>query len=474
MTSAMTKATISSLPTELRCQIWETIARASDVSNLLQVDRRTRAEVLSQIPGGKLPWGEDYAQLILQTYRIDLDKLVIVVDSDLSSSYFLRFEATTSGALEPMVWSVSDLDSPLARCLQHLRPRHTVVEFLAPRGGYHLAAILIMRAKLFDVMSILTRLKRPGEFPEPPSYKIRFREHEEARHRAKRFWVNRVAPDIVRARHPERLRNRKKREAILADSDSSWRRNNPPVLALPRFYECLLLPLVYHPLWRSAHVVFDRPPTVRESSFLSRTLARRENAAGEVHWQKHETFHGVEELLLHNWRVCGRLPTTWAIAANGMARRRELESEVARYQHKYRLWGLTRVYNNLSILAAYFRDLLAQMHGEEADRLKAHILRTWFLSRNNTFSAKHKPDKAGLGDWKSAFPEWESRFSRRQKEVAGLRATYLSWANYQKYMRVFGMEEKKIEHWDFDWLKNLVDLSEKQDIDVMLERLDGI
>ena len=155
-------ATLSELPPELRLLIWEAVGEIEDLSTLLRLARRTRAEVISVLPAGFVFCGSGKFT--------ELDQLVIVVNGRCSERYWLELEATR--ARKRYAWSTRDLDSALLQGLKLCQPREMVVEFRAPKGGYHLASLLTMRAKPCDVHKVLDSMKAAA----PKSVEIRFRE----------------------------------------------------------------------------------------------------------------------------------------------------------------------------------------------------------------------------------------------------------------------------------------------------------
>lgn len=71
------------------------------------------------------------------------------------------------------VWTIKQLDStPVVALLPRYKAKRITVEFNPPCTGFRLAAFLILRAKLFDLCTLLDRIAAQ----ESPILEIRFRE----------------------------------------------------------------------------------------------------------------------------------------------------------------------------------------------------------------------------------------------------------------------------------------------------------
>ncbi|KAK1772037.1 hypothetical protein QBC33DRAFT_592916 [Phialemonium atrogriseum] len=271
-----TKSRLLALPTEMRLAIWAAVGEQENFSNLLQVSKQIRSEVLHGIPGGSLSCrcsslDIDSSSFNKCRYSFPVDQLTIIVDSSCSEQSWLTFSVRVCHGRGSSTWTVKNLRSSLARNLIHYKPRGVVVEFRAPKKGYYLAAFIILRAKLDNVALVLGWIRPQANM----SLRIRFADpwSENEKRPAKPFWEN-CPLGRERHRYPR------------------WDRR------FPYFYEFLMTPLICNWAWRNATVVFDREPRRKSTSFVSGYLG---NGQKRVH------YHGYKELILANWGTCHEL-----------------------------------------------------------------------------------------------------------------------------------------------------------------------
>lgn len=177
--------TVSALSCEIRQTIRGEVGKTEDLNNLLQVDRRTRAETIDIIPGG------------VCTNEINVHKLTVIVNWHCSGSCWLESAVTESPTQKkPKTFCISDLDSPLARNLTCHRRANTVVQFRAPDKGHHLAALLLLRAKLCDVLTILAGIGSSPAYKSLP-FTIRLMDKSSPSRGTRPFFVN-LPPDFVK------------------------------------------------------------------------------------------------------------------------------------------------------------------------------------------------------------------------------------------------------------------------------------
>jgi hypothetical protein len=224
-----------------------------------------------------------------------IDELIITAAPDCGERRWLQLTTrlpTTRAA--KTTWSVADLDSRFVRVLRYYQPKNIVIEFKSPAIDYTshttvnsdcLRAILILRAKIFDICEMLGWFKaqqkqsRQIRFIDPArtsstvartdpdllAYKtVPFSlswgplSTPKAQRPPKSFWERhwRLGPDIYIIGCTDLQKSvsyrRTTREA------RRWAYSRQPI-----FHEILLMPLCLHWAWRNAKISFDHPPQCR-------------------------------------------------------------------------------------------------------------------------------------------------------------------------------------------------------------------
>jgi hypothetical protein len=159
------------------------------------------------------------------------------------------------------VWTIKQLDSTLVvALLPYYKAKRIKVEFEPPSKAFRLAAFVILRAKLFDLCTLLDRITAQ----QTPTLEIWFREPAPGIRPCYRqsFWEDR--PQMSQASRADR---RGARYYLGVDRPNKRALEKREIY--PYFYECLMLPLIVHPLWRHAAIRFDREPGRLKTSVLS-------------------------------------------------------------------------------------------------------------------------------------------------------------------------------------------------------------
>lgn len=159
------KGYLALLPTELRQLIWDAVGKVDDYDSLLRTDQRTRCEILSRLPGGILECAQSGICQDSEgcNNHTVVDEITIMVDPDREDGSWLKIRL--AWAKRQTVWKVRDINTNfLALTLFHYRAKRVTVEFHPPTKGFRFAAFLVLRAKLFDVGTLLGRIQFQ---PEP-------------------------------------------------------------------------------------------------------------------------------------------------------------------------------------------------------------------------------------------------------------------------------------------------------------------
>ncbi|KAB5572799.1 hypothetical protein GE09DRAFT_684437 [Coniochaeta sp. 2T2.1] len=285
--TAQALASLSSLPPEVRRQIWDHIAETHDLTPLLDTSRWTRQDIKSRLPGGIPTCPGPRCWYPFKTCARPVDEIRVVVEPWCSDHSWLKLVLRRHKS--ESVWTIRQIDGTfLTSQLRNYPARRVVVEFHPPaqRRGFRLATFLTLRAKLYDVCVLLGRVRLTGQ--TTPELEIVFRDAPAEVRACWRhsFWED--SPSMILARR-RGFGGVPKREL----SRYGWFKE------CPFYYECLMLPLILHPLMRNAAVRFDggREPDRRSASsaaaFINGT-APGQRLVGP----------GYKALSLLNWDYC--------------------------------------------------------------------------------------------------------------------------------------------------------------------------
>ncbi|KAB5554589.1 hypothetical protein GE09DRAFT_1287117 [Coniochaeta sp. 2T2.1] len=285
--TAQALASLSSLPPEVRRQIWNHIAETHDLTPLLATSRWTRQDIKSRLPGEIPTCAGPRCWYPFKTCARPVDEIRVVVEPWRSDHSWLKLVLRRHKS--ESVWTIRQIDETfLTSQLRNYPARRVVVEFRPPaqRRGFRHAAFLTLRAKLYDVCVLLGRVRLTGQ--TTPELEIVFRDAP-AEVRAcwrQSFWED--SPSMILAR-------RRGFGGVPKGELSRYRWFKE----CPFYYECLMLPLLLHPLMRNAAVRFDggREPDRRSASsaaaFINGT-APGQRLVGP----------GYKALSLLNWDYC--------------------------------------------------------------------------------------------------------------------------------------------------------------------------
>jgi hypothetical protein len=257
--------------------IYEGLADEEDMSSLMHSCRQLRCEVLSRMPGGCTV---DYTQLwnheqdhTFNDYlrdKVQVELLTFIAEPWYSPGSALKVQVTWRlpggpGKTKTSSWAIRDLSSPMAYYIGLYRPECVSIEFEAPTKGCSLLALLILRAKVFDIRQLMrTYLRlpartRPFDSGYPPGgIQILFRgglDPDRPHTSRKSFWLMRP-PGVVSAREGVGQAKYKGRTM----RTSGQRRE-----VYPYFYECLEIPLTSFWRVRPAGYVLDLPVAGRQA-----------------------------------------------------------------------------------------------------------------------------------------------------------------------------------------------------------------
>ncbi|KAL7905847.1 hypothetical protein GGI35DRAFT_488111 [Trichoderma velutinum] len=272
---------IQQLSPELRYMIWSEVSQTDSYTQLLRTSHLIRADILALIPrAGFSCQCSPYVPCTCGK-SIDVKRLTITVEPECSPQSWLKFSVSMHRGQE-ISWRVESLDGILAQPLRYFHPKEIFIDFQAPKKGDYHISLLILRAKVFDVCSVLDLVQAQRE----RSLHLHFSDPwaKSGGGPNKPFWENRpcsntVKKDTVRRvlrRHAPNLRMHmiENREACLF------------------FYETILTPFCMNWAWRNAKVTFDKAPKLKSTSFVSRSWV-----AGKMKI----VHHGIKPLLLTIW-----------------------------------------------------------------------------------------------------------------------------------------------------------------------------
>jgi hypothetical protein len=254
------------LPRELRDMIYDILAEEEDLSSLMHSCRLLRREILSRLPGADII---DYGNTSSVSQILDsihVSSLNIIAEPWYSSGSALKIEVTwrprirsgpsrLTGSQRVSRWTIRDLSSPMARYIYLCKTYHYNVIFEPATRGCFLLALLILRAKVFDISRILTNIAAKNEgWLAPDDFSngltIQFRGGKDPEHPKrlrKSFWEMRPVHIVHSRRH---IREGRYQGQV-------WKRSIQLRELYPFYYECLMLPLFSCGPWVPNEIGFD-------------------------------------------------------------------------------------------------------------------------------------------------------------------------------------------------------------------------
>lgn len=267
------------LPQELRDLIYNHVAVDGDLSSLLHACSDFRTSALGRLPGANMI---DYYHTPDQQLREQIEnklyvcKVNIIAEPWYSSESSLKFEVKWRvlknggpvGRTRISQWTVRDLSSPMARYIYWYRPDNDVqVTFEPATSGCFTGALMILRAKLFDICQVLKHIKPKstnGYLRHDLS--IHFRGGKDSHGRLRKsFWEMRPGRRYSCKRwHHER----KGQWPSVAERRQALKRYTCRNKTL-HFYETLMLPLLFNGHgWIAWRLTFDIEPPNKRTSLM--------------------------------------------------------------------------------------------------------------------------------------------------------------------------------------------------------------
>ncbi|KAK4158640.1 hypothetical protein QBC43DRAFT_374407 [Cladorrhinum sp. PSN259] len=311
--------------------------RTAPETRLPAVDMPLGQAPVSPAPGGILDCqcgSRDTCQC-----RYKLSRLVIVVDEVATLNNWLGFEAVKDNV--NFHWNIENLDSVHARNLLYYEPDEIVVRFERPRrvDQDDIGSLAVLRAKLFDVMNILNKMRPETEKSRP---KIEFTGKFS-------FWF-------------QRLPRVELRESLF-------------------YHEFLLVPLIAHWRWKDAAVFFPK-----DTELLTETLYLGES------WARLETLLESNRQECERHLLDGRMYIPPGMSEAEMnARKEELKARDQRWmdheerQHKSQHLQSIRM-QVCELWQPLLTNYLFKSRAPEVLELASHIVRSQNLSVNDAFS----------------------------------------------------------------------------------------
>ncbi|KAI0096444.1 hypothetical protein GGR51DRAFT_568339 [Nemania sp. FL0031] len=419
------------LPPELRFLIWSAMGEQESFDSLMMTSQSIRNDILHHIPGALLSCECPYSLPCRCGKGFEIDRLVIIVDSRCSERYWLKFHVYRGRTSTPCVWSVADLDAPLAQALRYYRPRKTIVEFRSPnrepaRVG---APYMVLRAKLFDVCEVLGWFQQQRErcseiyFSDPcPPIECA---------PSQSFWDIRLTLDNISEQEPCPWKWWNEQDHRIWHVDGNlW-----PYAKRPAVYESLLMPLILNPDWRNSEVTFDQDP--RKTTF---NYQRRSHKV----LVKSESF-GYKLLSVTAWAYIDQLITDGPVKLAD----NDLTPYYEQYDDNVKIWTAEKA-RRPALQASFQSVLLAMieygivfdlflelssshsMAGHILEPLRSHIRRTRNLSSSNSFS-KDRPGAEAI-DWL-----WN---------LEPIRQAFIFWAQQDGGLKPYDMSAKsRFQEW---------------------------
>ncbi|OTB20748.1 hypothetical protein K445DRAFT_18020 [Daldinia sp. EC12] len=386
------------MPRELRDSIYNYL-EDEDVTSLAQTCKQIRSEVLSTLPGGNfVDFGNFQTTTELRNQikqNIEVKNLDLIAEPWYSPGSALKIGVTWKPKnpnytrWRTSYWTISDLASPMARYIYLYRPKTVSITFEAATKGNYIVALLILRAKLFDINRILTTMERDWNLT--PDLSVRFRggrDPDHPFHPCKSFWEMR--PGLV----PDK---RMVREARWEGEHLSKSVQNRQYF--PFYYEYLILPLMSRKNLRPEAIEFDIEPADRQSSFYE--LVHTPNFDLRVNYLGYQGVLQFAQLSygLHKQKV----------SYFGMDRSDAFE----------------HVMSNMENFTDSVDALLEEMKGQEADQLRSYLRRMRNARACNPFAG---PLEANLPEGEEKQQPGEKYLWRCYAEDNALRGKLIEWA----------------------------------------------
>jgi hypothetical protein len=387
------------LPRELRDQIYDELAKDEDLSSFMHTCREFREAALCRMPGAAVI---DYAHATDKKVqqrikrKLDITCVNLVAEPWYSSGSCLRIEVEwrvrkRGGKQGTSCWTIRDLSSPMVRYIYWYQPDYTQITFEPATSGYFLGALMILRAKVFDICQILSKM-------EPKEHIGKFihvhfcgaKDLECPDRLRKSFWEMRPGAHL---NFSTRRAIRKARYG----GEVLKRRQHQAREDFLYFYEYLMLPLFSCKPWVPSCLEFDYQPAKNRSSFIGYT--GRPDSTDRV-------YYGAQELF----------------------DRTELEfvtTEDESY-HDDRWWdGIYNVLNLLDSFSEEAPDFLEGIVCRETKELRAYLLRMRQALSHSPFASSSDPDTRLLKmcTCTHCTRNWPFRDTN-----TSLRSAYINWA----------------------------------------------
>ncbi|KAI0114763.1 hypothetical protein F4814DRAFT_459656 [Daldinia grandis] len=262
---------LGTIPGELRATIYDNL-EDEDLAPLAQTCQQMRAEVLSRMPGGRfIDFGRVHDRKELRSKiqeTIEIKNLNLIAEPWYSSGSALKVGVTWKPKNEAYTlwrtsyWTIRDLSSPMAQFIYLYCPKAITVTFQASTKGSLIVALIILRAKGFDICRILKTIKTHWRLTTELS--VRFcggKDPNRPTSNRKSFWEMR--PGFI----PPKWFVRE-----IQSTGRYIRRSEHGRKFFPFFYECLMLPLIPFGPWSTEPIQFDLEPDKRRTSYAEKTL----------------------------------------------------------------------------------------------------------------------------------------------------------------------------------------------------------
>ncbi|KAI1425904.1 hypothetical protein F5Y12DRAFT_795113 [Xylaria sp. FL1777] len=419
------RSTLERLPTELRSLIWNAVGEQETFDSLMMASSLIRDEILDGIPGALLlSCNCPHNRPCCCGRGFEIERLAIIVDCHCSEKYWLKFYIYPRRRSTPSVWSIADLDAPLAQVLRYYRPQETTIEFQLAKGSAcdNGARYMVLRAKLFDVCEIL------GWFQPQRERRLRINFAEPLPLEVAAFpspWDTKLTHSVPC--HPDILGETTRRREIIDKDSCPWEKR-------PLFYESLLMPLILNSNWSNSEVTFDG------DSGNSSTFNYQHRNRGVL--VKSELFdHKLLEVTA--WAYIGQLITEGSVKLDDD----DLTPYFEQYDSNAKIWAAEKP-RRRTLQTAFHSCLLAMIESgiyfdllleglslkpenyDQLESLRSHIRRTRDLSSSNSFSRDHPNNEATSWLWnlepiRQSFLAWEER------KPGGKNFEYRGWDKWE-------------------------------------------
>lgn len=438
------------LPRELRDQIYDELAKDEDLSSFMHTCREFREAALCRMPGAAVI---DYAHATDKRVqerikrRLAITCVNMVAEPWYSSGSCLRIEVEwrvlkRRGQQGTSCWTIRDLSSPMARYIYWYRPNYTQITFEAATSGYVLGALMILRAKVFDICQILSKMEPAYGRPYiSKSICVHFcggKDLECPDRLRKSFWEMRPGTNFSTRRAIRDARY---------DGKVLKRRYHQAREDFPYFYECLMLPLFSCKPWIPSCLRFDMKPARNRSSFFGFN-----GQYGRPEITK-TVYYGAQELFdLTGWYYFAYLRRKGY--RNPESETEEDESD--EYYHDDRWWNIDSVLDPLDTFSKEAPNFLKGIVCRETTELRAYLLRMTQALSHSPFASSSKPvprlQKKRTSTHRSR--DWPFR-----GKDTSLRSAYINWAEDGSKKVTWGYKSGRGEGCGLDEILETFDLA---------------